>query len=327
MTITLKRTLQISVSLLLAFAILFWLYRDFPFAQVQRTLLHEVHWNWMLFSLVFGILPQILRGVRWRMALEPLGEKPRMRNCISAIYLSFAASLIIPRIGEISRCATLKKTDGTSFPIALGTVVTERIVDSLLVLLILAATFLYEIPTFTRFFKEIGFSAESITPSLTRTNVLIALCALLLLIGICFFLFKKHAKLQETVQGAFKNFVQGLASIRKVQSPTLYLLYSIAIWGCYFLHFWLAFFAFDFTSSIGIRAALIAFCMVTVACLMPTPNGAGPWHFAVKTVLMQFGVSAYNAVLFPLIVHALQTLLVILLGVYGYFTLQWKHKS
>ena len=53
------------------------------------------------------------------------------------------------------------------------------------------------------------------------------------------------------------------------------------------------------------------------AVLVPTPNGAGPWHFAVKTILVLYGVCESDAVVFVLIVHTLQTLLVILLGLYA----------
>ena len=151
MTVNWKKILEISLSFLLAAAILWWIYRDFPFSTVGSVLKNDVHWDWMTLSLLFGIFPQILRGLRWRQALEPLGERPKRRHCVSAIYMSFAASLVVPRIGEISRCATLRKTDNTSFPAALGTVVTERIIDSLLVSLILGVTFVLEIPAFCRF--------------------------------------------------------------------------------------------------------------------------------------------------------------------------------
>ena len=63
--------------------------------------------------------------------------------------------------------------------------------------------------------------------------------------------------------------------------------------------------------------SLVAFVVGTFAVLVPTPNGAGPWHFAVKTVLVLFGVAQTEAVVFVLIVHTIQTALVALLGVYS----------
>ena len=52
--------------------------------------------------------------------------------------------------------------------------------------------------------------------------------------------------------------------------------------------------------------------------LVPTPNGAGPWHFAVKTMLVIYGVAEQPAILFALVVHTIQTFEVVLLGVYGW---------
>lgn len=320
MTFHLRKTLEILFSLLLAITILYWIYKDFPLSKVMFTLQNDTRWGWLLFSLLFGIFPQILRGIRWRMALEPLGERPSRRHCISAIYMSFAASLVIPRIGEISRCATLKKTDNTSFPVALGTVVTERIIDSLLVLLILILTFICEIPTFIHFFKNIGFDPTHFFSLFTLGGCIVTIvCLAAIILGGIFF-FRRFAVLHR-FKDVFNRFIQGVASIRKVRNLPLYFIYTFLIWTCYFLHFFLSFYAFGFTSQLGIKAGLLAFCMITVAVLVPTPNGAGPWHFAVKVVLMQFGLTAANAILFALIVHAMQTLLVILLGFYGYVTL------
>ena len=240
--------------------------------------------------------------------------------------MSFAASLIIPRIGEISRCATLKKVEGTSFPVSLGTVVTERIVDSALVLLILLATFICEVPAFLRFFSTIGFTTDAFFEKFSVGGIIISAICLSLIMGGLAYIFIR-LKTFKRFQDVFKKFSQGLVSVRQVRNTSLYIFFSISIWLCYFLHFFLAFYAFDFTSHLGIHAGLLAFCMITVAVLVPTPNGAGPWHFAVKVVLMQFGISLSEAILFALIVHALQTLLVIILGIYGYLTLTLSKKQ
>ena len=87
--------------------------------------------------------------------------------------------------------------------------------------------------------------------------------------------------------------------------------------GFLFPAFLFDFLLFSYTSGLGITAALIAFVVGTFAVLVPTPNGAGPWHFAVKTILVLYGVCESDAVVFVLIVHTLQTLLVVLLGLYA----------
>ena len=107
----------------------------------------------------------------------------------------------------------------------------------------------------------------------------------------------------------------------------LFVFYSLAIWGCYFLHFYLTFFCFRQTALLGATCALVCFVVGSIAVIVPTPNGAGPWHFAVKTMLIIYGMADVSALYFVLIVHTLQTLLVILLGVYAWIALAFTHKK
>jgi hypothetical protein len=109
----------------------------------------------------------------------------------------------------------------------------------------------------------------------------------------------------------------GLFSVRYVQNPMLFLLNSVGIWVSYYLHFYLTFYCFQYTAQLGPMAALVAFVVGCFAVLVPTPNGAGPWHFAVKTILVLYGVSQTDGAMFVLVVHTIQTLLVVALGLYG----------
>ena len=134
--------LKILFSLILGGAILYWMYRGFDFAQLGDVMLHQMDWTWMLLSLPFGILAQAFRGWRWKLALDPLGEHPRNSTSVNSVFLSYALSLLIPRIGEFTRCGVLKRYDGVSFAKALGTVLTERVIDTLFIGLLILATFL-----------------------------------------------------------------------------------------------------------------------------------------------------------------------------------------
>lgn len=92
---------------------------------------------------------------------------------------------------------------------------------------------------------------------------------------------------------------------------------TLLIWLCYFYHFYITFYCFQFTEHLSFLAGLVMFVGGTFAVIVPTPNGAGPWHFAVITMMMLYGVNATDAGIFALIVHGIQTLLVIVLGIYG----------
>lgn len=115
---------------------------------------------------------------------------------------------------------------------------------------------------------------------------------------------------------------EGVMSLRQVKNIPLFVLYTLLIWLCYFYHFYFTFYCFSFTAHLGVLAGLVMFVGGTFAVIVPTPNGAGPWHFAVITMMMMYGVGATDAGIFALIVHGIQTLLVIVLGLFG-----WVHLS
>ena len=312
--------------LLLGGAILFWMYRDFDFKGIEHVLLHEMNWTWMLLSFPFGILAQALRGWRWQQTLEPLGEKPRKSVAVCSIFLSYAVSLVIPRVGEVTRCAVLKRWEGISFSKALGTVVTERAIDSLLVLSITALTLFLEMSIFGTFFEKTGTSLDVILGGFSPAGWLVtAICAVAVVI-LAVVLFK-HLSIYNKVKLTINGIWEGITSLRHVHRLPLFFCMTIGIWLCYFLHYYLTFFCFDFTAHLGMGCALVTFVVGSIAVIVPTPNGAGPWHFAVKTMLILYGVADNEALYFVLIVHTVQTMLVVVLGIYAWARLVFMRKE
>ncbi len=316
---------QVALSLLLGGAILYWMYRGFDFNRISYVMFHEMDWTWMVLSFPFGILAQAIRGWRWRQALDPIGEHPRRSVAVNAIYISYASSLVIPRIGELARCAILRRWDKVSLPKSLGTVVTERAIDSLLVAVITGLTFLWQLPVFTSFFRRTGTRIDQILSQFTTAGWWVTIvCAIAALVSVVFFL--RRMSIYNKVRNTFIGLWSGIISVRNVRNMPLYILFTLAIWGSYFLHYYLTFFCFDATSHLGVACALVTFIVGSIAVIVPTPNGAGPWHFAVKTMLILYGVASNDALYFVLIVHTIQTLLVVVLGIIGWIALNFIPK-
>ena len=320
-----NNAVKILLPLLLGGAILYWMYRDFDFQSLNHVLWHEMDWTWMLLSFPFGILAQMFRGWRWRQTLEPVGEHPRNSTSINAVFLSYAASLVIPRIGEFTRCAVLKRYDGISFSKALGTVVTERAVDSLVVLLFSGITLLLQVPVFRTFFNETGTSLDSIIGRFSVTGWMVtAICGIAALILLHILL--RHLSIYNKVRATLSGIWQGVISLRHVRNVPLFVCFTLGIWASYFLHYYLTFFCFDFTEHLGLACAMVTFVVGSIAVIVPTPNGAGPWHFAVKTMLILYGVADTEALYFVLIVHTVQTMLVIVLGIWAWAALNFTKR-
>lgn len=312
----LKKILKLSLPIILGAFILFWVYRDFDFAKAGDVLKNGTDWWWMLLSLLFGIFAQIFRGWRWRLALKPLAVSPKRSNCVNAIFISYAASLVIPRIGEISRCGVLARYDGVSFAKSLGTVVTERLIDTLTILLVAGFTVLLQLPVFATFLQQTGTKIPSLLHLFTSVWFYIGL---LCLAGIAVLLYhvRKTLFFYDKVRGFVFNLWEGVMSLKGMHDVPLFVGYTLAIWACYFFHFYFTFYSFAFTSHLGMMAALVMFVGGTFAVIVPTPNGAGTWHFAIISMMMLYGVNATDAGIFALIVHGIQTFLVVLLGIYG----------
>ncbi|MCH4018135.1 MAG: flippase-like domain-containing protein [Prevotella sp.] len=322
----LSQILKVVLSLFLGGAILYWMYRGFNFRQVEYEMFHGMNWTWMLLSLPFGVLAQAFRGWRWRQTLEPVGETPRTSVSVNSIFVSYASSLVVPRIGEFARCGILRRWDGVSFPKSIGTVVTERAIDSLLILLVAFLTILYQIPVFHTFFRKTGTSMGAFFGRFTFSGyVVTGICGITVIV-LLYFLLKKLS-IYKKVKDAFKGMWQGVISLKKVKNVPLFIFFTLAIWLSYFLHYYLTFFCFQATSHLSLSCALVTFIVGSIAVIVPTPNGAGPWHFAVKTMLMLYGVGATDALNFVLIVHSIQTLLVVLIGIYGWLALSFTAKK
>lgn len=315
-------TIKILLPLILGGAILYWMYRGFDFKAMGDFMLHRMDWTWMLLSFPFGVLAQAFRGWRWRQTLEPLGERPRAGVCVNSVFLSYAASLIVPRVGEFTRCGVLKRYDGVSFAKALGTVVTERAIDSLVVMAVCGLTLLFQLRVFNTFFDRTGTSIDTILSGFSPAGYAVTAVCGLAALWLLHVLLKKlsiYNKVKTTLGGIW----QGVLSLKDVRNMPLFALLTAGIWVSYFLHYYLTFFCFSFTEDLGVACALVTFVVGSIAVIVPTPNGAGPWHFAVKTMLILYGVAESDALYFVLIVHTVQTMLVILLGVWAWGALSF----
>ena len=325
---TLKKTINIAIPFVLGGGILWWMYRDTDFHAMEETLLHEMDWGWMLFSLVFGVTAQMFRGIRWKQTLEPLDEHPRMMDCIHAVFISYASSLVIPRSGELSRCGVLARYDGTSFLKSLGTVVTERVIDSLLVLFITLVVILSQVAIFSSFFDQTGTNVGEILRGFTTTGYIVtAICLVITLVFL--WILMKRFTFMEKLKDMVNKVKEGILSLSGVKNKGLFVFYTLAIWVSYFLHYWITFKCFDFTENLSFTVAIVSFIIGSISVIVPTPNGAGPWHFAVKTILILYGLADTDAVTFVLIVHTIQTALVPLLGIFSLVALSFRpvHKK
>lgn len=302
--------------------ILYMIYADFDFAQLW-TALAEMNIMWFVLSTFFGIMSHIVRGWRWKLTLAPLGYNPSANICVNSIFVAYAANLVVPRVGEVSRCVVLEQYERVPFAQSLGTVVSERLIDTLMVMLMTVVAVLLQWPVFCNFVSDVGIGKNEGTIISSIGGWAVILVSLVAIIVLLYLVLHKMA-FWKRIRSFLSNFIVGVLSLTRMKNGWLFLLGTVGIWFCYFMQFYLCFFCFGFSSGLSLLAGMLLFVAGSIAVVVPTPNGAGPWHFAIISIMVLYGVSPTNASVFALIVHSTQTLLVALLGLYALVMLQFK---
>jgi len=323
-----NKSVKILLPMVLGALILYMIYSDFNFSQLWGPL-REMDLYWFALSTFFGIMSHVLRGWRWKLAIEPLGYNPSSRVSVYSIFIAYAANLVIPRVGEVSRCVVLEQYERVPFAQSLGTVVAERAIDTLMVAMLTVIAVCLQWPVFTRFLSDAGFGAGGNSFFASAGGWAVVLLCAVAIVVLLYFLLRKMA-LWKRIKVFILNFSEGLTFLKKTRHVWLFIFETLGIWFCYFMQFYLCFFCFPFSSELSLFAGLMLFVAGSIAVVVPTPNGAGPWHFAVISIMVLYGVSTTNASVFALIVHSTQTLLVAVLGVYALIMLhvrQYLKKS
>lgn len=297
--------------------LLLWLlYRKMDFRSLGRTLTEEADWGILIIASFFGTLGNFFRGWRWSILLEPLGNKAKLfGNSALTVQGNYAVNMVLPRLGEIWRCSTMKVYTGIPFSRLLGTVVVDRGMDVVVAAVLAAAAAMLNLPFFLNFFEQNPQFLSKMETLSSNPLFWVAVAAFLVLFGGGVYLFFFRKKRDGKIGSAVTNLWEGLKTVFTMRRKWEFLLHTVLIWVSYFLQFYLTFYAFDFMSGLGWQEALMTFVLITFAVAAPVQGGIGAWHFMVIFSLVFFGVSRTDASSFALIVHTLQTLWTTVVGV------------
>jgi uncharacterized protein (TIRG00374 family) len=286
-----------------------------------------VRYDIIFLSLFFGLAANTIRGLRWGMLIDSLGKRVERKNAVFAVWGNYAINMVFPRVGEIWRCGVMSKYEKIPFATLLGTLFVDRIMDTLVVSLLTLCLCVFNISFFRNFFAEnppVIIETLYTLLSSVWTYVGIILPAL-----IFWFVFAKlkHLSVVKKIIGIFRNIWEGFKSLWKIEHKAHFVIQTLLLWGGYFLYFYITFFAFDFTKDLGIRIGLIAFVMSSIGVAVPVQGGIGVWHFMVISTLVTFGVDVSDAGAFAMVIFAIQTMWVVLVGLLGIVALPIANKG
>lgn len=274
---------------------------------------HSADKGWLLLMAFVYVSSHLLRAERWRLVLLSLGKHTTLNKSFLSLMVGYLVNLVIPRGGEVSRCYNLYKLDKIPVELTFGTVVMERIVDLLCLIILIAISFILESQKLVAFIDTLPISIQG-----GSSKLVIMLwfgSFLLILFGIFYWLIKKNTKLNSLAKRLWDGFKGGLLSVFQMERKGLFAFYSVLIWLLYFLMSYAVIRAFPSTSELGFQAVLGLFAIGAIAMTVPLPGGTGSYHVLVpQGLVFLYGISNTEAVAFTFIFHGWQTAIVIVAG-------------
>lgn len=291
----------------------------------------NANYSWIVIAIICAIISHCFRALRWNLLIEALNYKTRFSTTFYAVMIAYMANLVVPRMGEIARCGVLTKKEKIPFNALLGTVISERLFDLLVLVLLLVTVILVQWQLLgdlvTSWLNPLIESATTKSVSLF-IGLFVAFCLLLITIWVFYRKKIQQTTVYQKIESLLLGLVDGMKTIKTMRRKGLFLFYTLMVWVFYVLMTWLPFYMLAETSHLDLAAGITFLAIGSLGIVAPVPGGIGAYHFIGKTLLTGFyHVSDLGAVSFVTITHAAQTLMNIVVGGLSYFLLFFVDKK
>jgi len=317
---TIRKFLSLLIPLLIGIVIIYYQFTTLTPSDLDKIKISflKADYFYVFLSLIISLLGYWSRAYRWKYALQHLGYQTKFHNDLMTVCVSYLVNLTIPRSGEISRAALLKKYEKVPFDKAFGTVVAERIVDMIIFLLFVIVGFVSQFDTIYNFLLEKNLKFE--------TLLWVSLIGLLLFILFIIIWIYAEWKIILKLKQKLSGLIEGMLSILKMKDKWSYLFHSFFIWFSYLVMFYVTIFALPETENITFDVVIMGFIFGTLAVGF-TNGGLGAYPLAIAMIFSLYGISNDIGVAFGWLIWTSQTLLTIFLGLLSYLLLPILNKK
>lgn len=310
---------SVFIPLLLGFGLIYYQYTTLSVEELNKIkfCFQKANYFYIFLSLLVALFGYWARAYRWKYSLQHLGYQTNFKNDLMSVCVSYFMNLTIPRSGEITRAALLKKYENVPFDKGFGTIVAERIVDLILFLLFVGLAFILQFEKLYNFIKE-KISIEKI--------ILFGIIGLFL--GIVFLLIWIYAewKIIKKLKNKFSGLIEGMLSIVMMKDKWKYIFFSFLIWFSYLLMFYIPIYALPETENIGFDIVIMGFIFGSLAVGF-TNGGLGAYPLAIAMIFSLYGISNDIGTAFGWLAWTSQTILTIFLGLLSYVFLPLYNKN
>ncbi len=317
------------IPLIISIGLCYLLFTGIDFREMLDIIRSQCDFRWIAAGLALAVLSHVVRAMRWGIQLSALGIKAPLYVLIYSIFGTYAVNLVFPRLGEVWRTGYIAQRQHAPFTTVFGSMVADRLADTLTVLILALLAFLVSSKAILSYLHQNGESLAAIARLLESPWLWAAVVVLVAAIWIFMARKTDNPKIVK-IQNAVRELWQGFAVIVKMPHKGRWLLLTVALWGCYFLQNYLAFYAFPFTAQIvadhGIQAALVTWVLSSISMGVPSNGGIGPWQWATIFGLSIYGLGATQAGAFANLVLGANTLLIIALGIFTFIAIALDKK-
>jgi uncharacterized protein (TIRG00374 family) len=306
------------LGLVIAVALLYYVFRGWDFFDLVDRF-KQVNYYWVLLSIFLSIISHLLRAYRWNILLEPMGYKSlSVYRTFKAVMIGYITNLAAPRLGEITRCGVLKRTDNVNMSASFGTVVAERIFDFLGLLSLIFLGLVLEYDRLNSFFSDfINEKFDGINMTSGKLTVIVLFGFILVGGLISLWWFRERVKRKPfyyKLRSFIREMIEGFTSVLRLEKRRGFWLSTLFIWVLYYVMAFVMFYSYDSTSHLGLAAGLSILIMGGLGMSAPVQGGFGTYHLLVGAVLLTYGIPEKDGYFFATLIHTSQTVAVMVFG-------------
>lgn len=316
---TLLSVLKYAAFLAIGVVLMWWAYKDVNFQDIANSL-SKAHWMWIVIALVLNYTATAIRGIRWNTLLEPLGYKADTWTCVHSVAFGYLMNDLVPRSGEVARCTLLNRAEKIPVDKLIGTVILERIVDIIMLLIVLMSAVLLNRDEITILFNQVDGGKGMVLVYVLVAGV-VGLIGMLVVLRLF-----KHIPIVAKVAGFLSGIGNGLKSVLMLKRKTAFIAYTIGIWGTWLIMTQCMMFALEETQTMTLNDSLFLMAAASLGMIIPTQGGLGAYHYVTMLAFVALGFANTDnpstsdvGLLFAAISWSGKTILELVMGAIGFF--------
>lgn len=309
-----RKWLTVLIPLLIGIGIIYYQFTTLTSEEIEKIKIsfEKANYYYILLSLIIACVGYWSRAYRWKFALNHLGYETKFSNNFFTVCVSYLVNLTVPRSGEISRAALLKKYEDVPFDKAFGTIVAERIVDLLIFFLFVFIGFVSQFDKIYQFLLSENVSFQSL--------IITAIVGLILFFVFILIWIYAEWQIILKLKKKLSGLVEGITTVYKMKDKWKYIFHSFFIWFSYLMMFYVAVFALPETSEINFDIVIMGFIFGSLAVGFSN-GGLGAYPLSIALIFSLYGITKDVGTAFGWLVWTSQTILTILLGLISYVLL------